>query len=575
MNQLYFEFMQDNGKKEPLLFQDPLVIIVANKIDEVIPCLQNVQEAVNQGYYAAGYLSYEAAPAFESAFHVHNNPNMPLLWFGIFQEPEKDKLTSSSSYYVKDWLPNTNIEKYNQSIDEIKEFIGQGDTYQVNYTIRLHSKFHGNPIAYYQQLASSQSANYSAYLDIGDYSILSASPELFFHLKDGKVTTKPMKGTVGRGSTVDEDQKNRDWLYHSEKNRAENVMIVDLLRNDLGRIAKPGSVQVPELFTIETYPTVFQMTSTVTAEVEKTTTILDLFKGLFPCGSITGAPKISTMNIIHELEDTPREVYCGTIGYITPEKEAIFNVPIRTVVVDNKNGSAQYGVGGGITWDSTKEEEYEEVLTKAKILSNKTEDFSLLESLGLDNGEYIVLEEHLQRLQRAAIFFDYPIDVERIREELDIKAKSHSSGFYKVRLLVDKNGRTTIELKKTSPIKETVKVALSKEPIDKTNPFLYYKTTNRTVYEKQKAANPDVFDVLLWNENEEITEFTLGNVVVELNGELFTPPVECGLLAGTYREALLRDGIIKEHILTIEDVKACSNVWFINSVRKWVEVTFL
>ncbi|MUK88313.1 aminodeoxychorismate synthase component I [Ornithinibacillus sp. L9] len=569
---LFFEFMNANGEKEPLLFKEPIDIIVANNIDEVIPTLQNVQAAVHKGYYAAGYLSYEAAPAFEQAFQVNSDAKMPLLWFGIFKEPQYKSITSTSQFQTKEWIPQTDIASYNQSINQIKDYIEQGDTYQVNYTIRLKSEFDGDPIAYYNHLSTSQSANYSAFLNTGDYSILSASPELFFHLKDGKLTTKPMKGTVGRGTTDHEDTSNAEWLYHSEKNRAENVMIVDLLRNDLGRVAKAGTVQVPKLFTIEAYPTVFQMTSTVTAELEQDKNLIDIFKALFPCGSITGAPKVSTMNIINELETSPREVYCGTIGYITPEQEAIFNVPIRTVMIDNKSGTAQYGVGGGITWDSTNKEEYEEMLTKAKILTVNKEEFQLLETLGLENGEYIVLDNHLNRIKQSAAYFSYSISIEEIRKRLLEIAVTHAEGFWKVRLLVSKKGSFEVEIKESTNLNEPVSVSLSRSPVQKSDVFLYHKTTNRKVYEKSKEPFPNAFDVLLWNEDGEITEFTIGNVVVELDGKYYTPPVESGLLAGTYRQHLIDENIIEERKIKVEELKDCTNVWLINSVRKWVAV---
>nr|WP_090872279.1 aminodeoxychorismate synthase component I [Oceanobacillus limi] len=564
--------MNKNGKKESLLFQDPTDIIIATSVEEVIPSLEKVQEAVDNGKYAAGYMSYEAAPAFEQAFQVNKDAKIPLLWFAIFDHPTETNAPNTSTYYTSNWTTQTDRSEYNQSIDQIKEHIRQGDTYQVNYTTRLSSTFRGDPFGYYKQLADSQSANYSAFLNTGDYSIVSASPELFFHVDHDKITTKPMKGTVGRGKTAEEDDQNAQWLYESEKNRAENVMIVDLLRNDLGRIAKPGTVRVPELFTIEKYPTILQMTSTVTAEVEQGTKIHDIFQALFPCGSITGAPKVSTMNIINQLETSPREIYCGTIGYITPNKEAIFNVPIRTVLIDNQTGDAQYGVGGGITWDSTNEEEYEEMRTKAKILSEKNEDFQLLETLGLNNGNYIVLDQHLNRLQKSAVYFHFPVDIVKVRKMLLDLAKKYPRDFWRVRLLVSNNGKVETEIKEYAGSPDSVNVCLSKTPIENKDIYLYHKTTNRKMYTDRLKEAPDMFDVLLWNEDEEVTEFTMGNLVVELGNNLYTPPVACGLLAGTYREQLLQDGVITERRINVHELMECSRIWLINSVREWVSV---
>ncbi|MEN2768306.1 aminodeoxychorismate synthase component I [Ornithinibacillus xuwenensis] len=567
---LHFDF---NGK--PTTFRNPIKIITAFELEQVIPAFEKVQEAIQQGFYAAGFVSYEAAPAFDSAMEVHANNQLPLLWFGIYDSPSTDGLLPNhESYHATAWQPDTTIADYNNAINQIKAYIEQGDTYQVNYTIRMKSQFNGEAIGLYHQLASSQSANYSAYLDIGGHRLLSASPELFFHLKDGKVTTKPMKGTVARGRTATEDKENAEWLYHSEKNRAENVMIVDLLRNDLGVIAKPGTVKVPELFSIEKYPTVYQMTSTVTADIDESKSITEVFQALFPCGSITGAPKISTMRIIKELETSPRDVYCGAIGFITPEMEAIFNVPIRTVILDDA-GNATYGVGGGITWDSTDKDEYAEVLTKAKILSNKQQDFKLLETIGLVNGEYLVLDNHLNRIQNSASYFNFALDHQALKEELLEIANQYKAGKWKVRVLLSRIGTTTIEAVPEVFEEKELHVSLAKHPIQESNIFLYHKTTNRIFYEEVLKQSPHVFDVLLWNEQEEITEFTKGNVVVELDGKFVTPPVSCGLLPGTYREALLQDGKVSERVIRVEELGSCSSIWFINSVKEWVKVKLI
>jgi len=567
---LHFDFIDDQGNKRPFLFKKPKDIIIAETMDEVMPSLKKIQNAVDQGYYAAGYLSYEAAPAFDPAFKVHKNNRMPLLWFGIFKQPVHESFDDGEKFHTTDWVTQTNLEEYHQHINSIKQAIEDGDTYQVNYTIRMLSNFSGDSKSYYRKLAKKQAANYSAYLDIGDFSILSVSPELFFHLKDQKLTTKPMKGTVGRGMTPAKDRENAAWLYHSEKNRAENVMIVDLLRNDLGVIAKPGTVKVPKLFAIEEYPTVYQMTSTVTAEIPGTKDIAAIFKALFPCGSITGAPKISTMNIIHQLEKSPREVYCGAIGFITPEQEAIFNVPIRTVMIDHKTNIAQYGVGGGITWNSNNKEEYEEVLTKAKVLHAKRPAFHLLETLGCYDGEYLVLKEHMERLKQSADYFQFHRNIEEAEKKLLDFKKNHNEGSWKVRLLLAKDGEITVEGQEIPPNQTVAKTALAKTPVAKNDIFLYHKTTNRSVYKEKLQGHEDKFDVLLWNENEELTEFTMGNVVVEMEGVLFTPPVSCGLLNGAYRRALLEKGIIHEKIIKVSQLPECSKVWFINSVREWI-----
>lgn len=573
---LAFEFADSNGNIKPLTFQHPVRVIAAHKVEDVLPCFQLVQEAVDKGYYAAGFFSYESAPAFDSAFNVKSGGSFPLLWFGIFSNPEHQQISSDGDFSVSKWKPTITMEEYNQAISAIKKSIRYGNTYQTNYTIRLHSHFSGDGLAFYTRLKKAQSSNYCAYIHTGEHSILSASPELFFHLDNGKITTRPMKGTIKRGASFEEDAENASWLLHSEKNRAENLMIVDLLRNDLGFVAKSGTVVVEKLFEIEQYPTVHQMTSTISAKVSETTTLVDIFKALFPCGSITGAPKISTMNIIADLENEPREVYCGAIGYITPNKEAIFNVPIRTVLIEHSTGNAVYGVGGGVTWDSTSEGEYYEILAKAKLLEEKPSEFQLLESLLLDNGDYFLLEEHLKRLENSARYFGFPIEVERIKGSLNEFGDKNCNERIKVRLLLSKDGKWTLEGQLIKLQETILKVVLAQEPVEKTNPFLYHKTTNREIYEKFQNQKPaEAFDVLLWNQEGELTEFTNGNVVLEIDGVRWTPSVSSGLLAGTFRDRLIHTGEIHEKTLTHFDLKKATRVWFINSVRKWKEVNLV
>lgn len=572
---LLFEFAEQNGIKTPICFTDPIKIITTMKVEEVVSCLLQVEEEISIGHYAAGFLSYEAAPAFDHSFQVHTGGKMPLLWFGIFKEPNPFEPKENENFSISKWSPAINGEQYHQEIAKIKEAIKNGDTYQINYTTRLHADFHGDDFAYYKKGASAQDSDYCAYLNIGDYQILSASPELFFRWDGEKIITRPMKGTINRGMTFEEDGENAKWLYHSEKNRAENVMIVDLLRNDLGAIAIPGTVNVDELFSIEKYPTVWQMTSTISANTEKEVGIVDIFKALFPCGSITGAPKISTMKFIANLEDSPRDVYCGAVGYISPQKDAVFNVPIRTVLINRKTHQAVYGVGGGITWDSTTKDEYEEIVMKAALLTRDNPLFDLLESLKLENGTYFLFNLHMHRLKKTAQYFNFNISIDDIMNGLSDFAKKNENQCLKVRLLVSKNGKYNIVGEPIVPFEHSLKVKLGTEPINMNNPFLYHKTTNRQVYQSYKLSHPDVFDILLWNQKGEITEFTNGNIVVEKDGKLYTPPIHSGLLAGTFREQLLKTNIIQEKIVTIQEIKTFTKIWFINSVRGWVKVQFV
>jgi para-aminobenzoate synthetase/4-amino-4-deoxychorismate lyase len=352
-------------------------------------------------------------------------------------------------------------------------------------------------------------------------------------------------------------------------------MIVDLLRNDLGRVAETGAVKVEELFRVERYPTVLQMTSTVAATLREGVTLEELFAALFPCGSVTGAPKVSTSRFIAALEDSPRGVYCGAVGFVAPGGDAAFNVAIRTVVIDKETGEAVYGVGGGVTWDSTPGGEHAEALAKAKLLTEEAPDFELLETMRLDESGYRLLEEHLARLEASAEYFDIPVNVADVREALALHAESHPNVPRRVRLLISTDGRARVESEPLAELPDgSLRVALAFTPVKKSDRFLCHKTTRRGTYEARRAERPGVFDVLLWNEEGELTEFTNGNVVVELDGRRWTPPRACGLLAGTFRAELLRRGEVAERVLSKEDLARATRVWFINGVRGWVEVTF-
>ncbi|UOF89670.1 aminodeoxychorismate synthase component I [Fodinisporobacter ferrooxydans] len=582
---LLFDFTDENGCRQPLLFRDPIQIFAVYSIEDVYPTLCAIQMEVNKGLYAAGFLTYEAAPAFDPAFSAAHSHKLPLAWFGIFQEPLQEPhavlakpFAGTGEFHFMPWESTVSKEEYASKMQRIKDAIGRGETYQLNYTMRLRSHFSGDDFAYYQLLRAAQKGNYSAYLNIGSHRILSASPELFFHVKDRQVATRPMKGTAKRGRWFEEDQEMAAWLQASDKNRAENVMIVDLLRNDIGRIAETGSVHVPALFELERYPTVFQLTSTVVGQLHTHATWIDVLQALFPCGSITGAPKIRTMELISEWETAPRELYCGTIGLIKPNGNAVFNVAIRTMILDAATGMAEYGVGGGITWDSAVEEEYVEAFAKAALLTEEMPTFELLETLKMEQRNYILFKRHLERLQKSAQYFAIPLDLDHVKCKLTDYANSFSAEeVRRVRLLVTQSGQVRIESTPLPAILaassgESKAVALAQTAISKNNRFLYHKTTHRSMYEAHRSASDRIFDVLLWNEDEEITEFINGNVVVQIDGQKLTPPVACGLLPGTMRAQLLADGRIEEKRLTRSDIRRAEHIWFINSVRGCVPV---
>ncbi|GEM03921.1 aminodeoxychorismate synthase, component I [Halolactibacillus miurensis] len=567
-----FDFNQPDHHEQPLVFANPKQMWQTSAIDEVIPLLKEVEQAHHNGLYVAGYLAYEAAPAFDDHFDVKKN-DQPLLLFASFDAPSVKRQDKALPYYVHPWHIDEDEINYQEKIHQIKEAIRQGDTYQVNYTVRLFSRFFGDPYGYYLTLKDKQQANYSAYLKHNHQHILSLSPELFFHVNESRITTKPMKGTSKRGDTLEEDRQNKQHLTSSEKERAENMMIVDLLRNDLGRLATKGSVNVSQLLSVETYPTVHQMTSTIEATLDETSGLIDWFRALFPCGSITGAPKIKTMSYINALEESPRGVYCGTIGYLTPNKEAIFNVPIRTVTINELTHEATYGVGGGITWDSIDTAEYDEVHTKAKVLDIDTHDFSLLESFCLKDGVLQRFSQHMNRLTRASEVFGYPLDLQQIKQAKHQLQINYPTGQYKVRWLVDKTGHLSVDVLKIKELTTPVICYLAKQPIAKNHLFSRYKTTNRKHYQACEVSGPTNFSTLLYNEDNELTEFTIGNVILQINGVLYTPPVSSGCLPGIYRETLLDKGEVTEKVLTLRDLKESEKVYLTNSVRGMVEVS--
>ncbi|HJV26959.1 MAG TPA: aminodeoxychorismate synthase component I [Aromatoleum sp.] len=370
MQHLRFDFPADAVGAAPLHFTRPRLRLVAHRPEAVPAVLARADTLARAGEWVAGFVTYEAGAAFDPAFRVRPRSSLPLAWFGVFDAPTAaDDPVPPAAVRCDDWQPSVERDRYDADIGRILDHIRAGDAYQINHTIRLRGRFDGDPYALYQHLRARQPTGYCAMLDLGRHRILSLSPELFFRRDGERLISKPMKGTSPRASDPTEDRLRADALRESAKNRAENLMIVDLIRNDMSRVARPHSVSVPDLFAIETYPTVHQMTSTVSAELRSNVDLADIFAALFPCGSITGAPKIKAMEIIAGLEAEPRGIYCGAIGLLKPGGDAVFNVAIRTLALDGMTGRAEYGVGGGITADSDANDEYEEMRAKARILS--------------------------------------------------------------------------------------------------------------------------------------------------------------------------------------------------------------
>jgi para-aminobenzoate synthetase/4-amino-4-deoxychorismate lyase len=531
-----------------------VTVRTATSIDDVISVLEFAEREARSGSQVAVLLSYEAARAFDPAFVTHQPSDFPLAWAAVFDEASPGEQVES--YSSTKWKPLVARDEYDRSVSRVKELIAAGDTYQVNYSFPLTSSFSGDAFAWYQDLCVAQGAQYSVYLDLGRYKVLCLSPELFFERRGDRVITRPMKGTVRRGRWLAEDRELAQWLANSAKDRAENVMIVDLLRNDLGKVSVPGSVRVSSLFDLERFETVWQMTSTVESTLRDGTTLVDLMGALFPCGSITGAPKIRTMQIIRELERFPRGAYTGAIGLLKPDGDCVFNVAIRTVVIDTETSVATFGVGGGVTIDSTAEREYEECLVKCRFLQSKPVEFQLFESILLEDGNYFLLQEHLQRLKDSAEFFGFGT---RINADWERIAIENPRGSLKVRLILWKDGRIEVQV---TPLGDLKGVELATEPVDSSDRFLYHKTTRR----------PGGDGLVFWNERGEITESSIANVVVSIDGELCTPPRESGLLAGVFRNHLLAQGTIKERVITIEEFQNANEFFLINSIRKWIRV---
>lgn len=573
--------MRDAGRGVWLHFHHRAEVIQAHTPAEVLPALRRVEEGVQQaGLYAAGFIAYEAAPAFDAALVVHPPPAAtPLLWFGLFAPPEALPAlpaTPAGAYTLGAWQADTPRQRYLAAIAAIKRAIARGDTYQVNYTIRLHSSFAGDAWALFLAMQQAQQGAYGAFIETPEFAICSASPELFFTLEGETLCSRPMKGTAARGRHLAADEANRRWLQHSLKNRAENVMIVDMIRNDMGRIAAIGSVQAPQLFEVERFPTVLQMTSTVQARTQAG--LVEVLQALFPCASITGAPKVRTMQIIHSLEGTPRGVYSGAVGFVAPAgadapRRAQFNVAIRTLVVAKEKGQATYGVGGGIVWDSQGEAEYVECQVKARILTAPPPRFSLLESLYWHPGcGYWLLQRHLQRLAEAVAYFVRAVDVAAARAFLLAQATRWPQVPHKVRLLIGPAGDFTCQATPILPAqpRRPLRLGLAATPVEAADPFLYFKTTHRQVYEQALASCPGCDDVLLWNERGEITESSRANLVVAAGGALLTPPLDCGLLAGTLRAELLERGLLRERVIRREALAQAAAIFLINSVRGWM-----
>jgi para-aminobenzoate synthetase / 4-amino-4-deoxychorismate lyase len=562
----------------------PVGVVEARRPQEVADVIAAAEAATQRGLWAGGFVAYEAAPGLDPALAVRardpDDPfgDLPLAWFALFEGRERTALPEPrddgrAGTAAAAWRPSVDRGRYDAAIAAIRSHIAAGDTYQVNHTLRLRSTVTGDDRGLYRDMCFAQRGAYAAYLNAGRYRICSASPELFFELNEGRLTTRPMKGTAPRGRWPAEDEQIAEKLEASVKDRAENAMIVDLLRNDLGRVSRPGSVGWSEVFAAERYETVWQLTSTVAAQLEAGAGLRDVFAALFPSGSVTGAPKVRSMEIIAGLEDSPRGVYCGAVGVLAPpghEPAARFNVAIRTVTVDADSGAAEYGVGGGITWDSRAGAEYQETVAKARILTSRRPRFELLETLLHEPGSGLRrLERHLERLRGSALYFGFHYDDAAVRDALSRVVATVPDRPARVRLLLDRAGRITTGAVPLPSRTEPVRLAIDDVPVDPADVLLFHKTSRRERYEEARARHPDADDVLLVNTRGEVTESTIANIVVLLDGRWVTPPLDAGVLPGTERAALLAEGTIEEAGLRPPDLAGADELRLVNATAAW------
>ena len=564
---------QDGADQRWLAFERPCAQIRADRIEDVVGALDRAERFALAGRWVVGMVAYDAAPAFDAALVSHRDPTVPLVAFGVFEDARPSAGPAAGLYAVGAWTANRRQADYQSDVVQVREYIAAGDVYQVNYTMQLSATFAGSTEAFFAGLSRAQRGDHLAWIEFEWAAVCSASPELFLRRRGEDVETRPMKGTRPRGSDAEADRRYAADLVASEKDRAENTMIVDMARNDLGRVARVGSVTTSALHTVESYPTVHQLTSTVRARTAAT--FADLMVATFPAASITGAPKVAASRIIAELEGAPRGVYTGAVGVLAPGGDFDFNVAIRTAWVDKRAGRVTYGVGGGIVWDSDPVAEWHEAHDKARILRRAAPPFRLLETMAWSPaGGVFLLDRHLARLAEGARHFGFDVDLDEVRQRL---AKVEASEGRRLRLLVEPDGALELQVLELmpwfDPSAAPADIPLDLQPVDSSDEFLRYKTTRRERYEQARSRFVEADDVVLWNERGELTESTIGNLVVERAGERLTPSAESGLLPGTLRADLLARGEVREARLLVAQIGTFDRAWVVNSVRGWRSVT--
>ena len=561
----------DPENRHWLHFTSPVRLYTARSATEVVSTLTEVERACRrEGVWAVGWVSYEAAPGFDPALEVREESSFPKVWFATFQSSTvRAELPNAAPLQPLSWAPSVTKKEYLHAVSAVKEAIARGDTYQANYSFRLTTPSIPDPTQLLRQMTTSQGGAYGCLINTEEFAVVSASPELFFSKNGTALRSRPMKGTSPRGRTLEEDRALAHELQSSSKNRAENIMIVDMTRNDLSRIAQRGSVQWPAVCSIEKYPPMFQMTSEVTATTDAS--LVEIFRALFPAASITGAPKAATMRIIAEQESTPRRIYTGAMGVIAPHDRAWFNVAIRTALIDHTRGTTEYGIGSGIVWDSSSADEYEECLAKSAAISRPSQGCELFETIVWEpsNG-FFLIDEHLERISRGAEYFGWPFKREEALATLTNLQREIPPGDqpFRVRLFLNARGSFRTDHAPLTPLPTPYRLSRAQHPISSSDRSLYRKTTDRRAYDNAIPHDPMADDVILWNERGEITETKIANIAVELDGKLYTPPISSGLLDGCYRRTLLERGEITERVLMKEDLARATRIILLNSVRR-------
>ena len=570
-----------------LLFEHPSRIIRADHPQDVAEALTALKDAIASGQHAAGFFSYELGYVLEPKLADLLPPkrSVPLLWFGLYNTPRKMTGAEVQNWLTAEAIGNPTLgalahtwdaTSYLERFDEVKNKIIAGDIYQLNLTFKAKFNLQGSPLALYRDLRLKQRVAYGGLVDTGDATILSSSPELFIEQEGRVIATRPMKGTAPRAGTLAGDDEVRRTLASDIKSRAENLMIVDLMRNDLGRIADLGSVSVTDLFTVETFKTLHQMTSGVRAVLKGDVSLDDLLRAIFPPGSVTGAPKIRAMELIRALETDPRGVYCGAIGYFAPDGDSLFNVAIRTAVID-RTGAGQMGIGSGVVADSDGHKEYAECLLKMKFLTDPVRRFELIETLLYDGANgFWLLDGHLKRLATSASYFAFVFDEGKIRAELKSAVAGKTQERLRVRLLLDEDGKISVtSTALPAPAAGTVmRYVVSDTRLYSGDLFLYHKTTRRDVYDREWAHFSETLgsdEVIYLNERGELAEGSRTSIFIERGGHLLTPPLAAGVLPGVLRQDLLDQGRAIEAVLTLDDLNRASAVYLGNSVRGLVK----